>query len=132
MLKRRIGVALELEKPDHQSALLRWLRQWGCRHLSRASDPTASAALRTWAEEWVPLLPQSGKTLADLSRDDIMAVAVAYGQLADTVAGQRRAGRTSCACYVRAHRSCQDDVCVASERLRAVGRSHPSRAWLGP
>ncbi len=90
ILKRRIGAALELNMADHQSALLTWLRQWGCRHLSRASDATSAAALRTWAQEWVPLLPDPGQPLADLSADNIVAAAVAYGQLAKTVAGERR------------------------------------------
>jgi hypothetical protein len=56
-LKRCIGAALELEKADHRSSLLAWLRQWGCRHLSLGSDATSAAALLAWAQEWVPLLP---------------------------------------------------------------------------
>ena len=89
-LKRRIGAALELEKADHRSSLLTWLRQWGCRHLSLASDATSSAALLAWAQEWVPLLPDPSQPLADLSPDNVVAMAVAYGQLAETVAGERR------------------------------------------
>jgi hypothetical protein len=89
-LKRRIGAALELEKADHRSALLTWLRQWGCRHLSRASDQTSAAALLAWAQEWVPLLADPSQRLANLSSDNVVALTVAYGQLADTVAGQRR------------------------------------------
>jgi hypothetical protein len=89
-LRRRIGPALELEKVDHRSALLEWLRQWGCRHLSRASNTTSMAALFTWAQDWVPTLPDASQPLADLSPDDVIAAAVAYGQLAETVAGERR------------------------------------------
>lgn len=89
-LRRRIGAALELEKADHRSALLTWLRQWGCRHLSRASEETSAAALLTWAQEWVPLLPDPSQPLGNLSSDNVVTLEVAYGQLADTVAGQRR------------------------------------------
>jgi hypothetical protein len=89
-LKHRIGAALELEKADHRSALLTWLRQWGCRHLNRASEATSAAALHAWADAWVPLLPAPGHSLADLSADDTVTLAVAYGQLAGTVAGERR------------------------------------------
>ncbi len=89
-LKRRIGTVVELEKADHRSSLLTWLRQWGCRHLSLASDATSSAALLSWAQEWVPLLPDPGQLLTDLSPDNIVALAVAYGQLGETVAGERR------------------------------------------
>jgi hypothetical protein len=90
VLKGRIGPALALEKVDHRSALLEWLRQWGCRHLKRASNATSMAALFTWAKKWVSVLPDPSRPLADLSPDEVIAVAVAYGRLAETVAGERR------------------------------------------
>jgi hypothetical protein len=89
MFKGRIGAALELDNADHQSVLLDWLRQWGCRHLSHASEPTAAAALGTWAQQWVSLLPHPGEPLVSLSSENIIVVAIAYGQLAEMIAGER-------------------------------------------
>lgn len=31
VLRRRVGAALALDKPDHRAAVLAWLCQWGCR-----------------------------------------------------------------------------------------------------
>jgi hypothetical protein len=57
MLKRRIGPALELANADHRAAVLAWLRQWGCRHLNRASEAISAAVLLAWSQKWVPHLP---------------------------------------------------------------------------
>lgn len=31
VLRRRIGATLQLDSADHRTAVLAWLRQWGCR-----------------------------------------------------------------------------------------------------
>jgi hypothetical protein len=89
ILRRHIGVALALEKPDHRAAVLAWLRQWGCRGLDLASEETSTGALLTWGDAWVTRLPDPARPLTELSSEEIVTMAVAYGQLAGAVAGIR-------------------------------------------
>jgi len=91
-LTGRTGSSLDLANGDHRRAVLTWLRQWGCRHLDRSSEVTSSAALQAWAETWVPQLPGSARVITALSPDEITMMAIAYGHLAETVAGARRLG----------------------------------------
>lgn len=88
----RTSPALNLGVADHRSAMLVWLRSWGCRNLNRSSEAISSAALAGWAETWPPLLPARSKSLAGLSPDEITTLAVAYAHLAGTIAGARRHG----------------------------------------
>lgn len=89
ILNRRTGASLDLGNADHRTAVLTWLRQWGCRHLSLASEATSAAALGAWAQTWVPQLPDSARVITELSADDITTVAVAYAHLAEAIAGAR-------------------------------------------
>ncbi len=90
ILNRRTGASLDLGNADHRTAVLAWLRQWGCRHLNRSSEVTSSAALGAWAHTWVPKLPDTARVITELSTVEITTVAVAYDHLAETVAGARR------------------------------------------
>lgn len=90
ILKHHTGVALDLENADHRTAVMTWLRQWGCRHLNLASEATSAAALLSWAQTWVPHLPVAARSLTELPPDDIAIVAVACAHLSEAVAGTRR------------------------------------------
>ncbi len=90
ILKHHVGAALDLGNADHRKAVLAWLRQWGCRHLNLASEPTSAAALLAWAQRWSPQLPDASLRLAELSTDHIQILAVAFAHLSETVAGTRR------------------------------------------
>jgi hypothetical protein len=89
ILRRRVGAALSLDNPDHRAAVLAWLRQWGCRGLDLASEATSARALLAWGDTWVTHLPDPARPLTELSSDEIVTVAIAYGQLAGAVAGVR-------------------------------------------
>ncbi len=91
-LKASTGTELDLAKADHRTALLTWLRQWGCRHLNLASEATSAAALDVWAHRWVPRLPDPKRMLTELSIDDLTTVAVSFAHLSEAVAGIRRLG----------------------------------------
>ena len=93
ILRRRVGATLRLDSADHRTAVLAWLRQWGCRGLDLASEMTSAGALLAWADAWVPHLPESARSLTELSPDEIVTVAIAYGQLASAVAGVRHRAR---------------------------------------
>jgi len=90
VLQRRTGTAIDFMRAAHRTALLAWLRQWGCRHLDLASEATSAAALRTWARQWVPELPDPARPLTKLNNDDITILAIAYAKLSSMVAGARR------------------------------------------
>lgn len=89
-LRERTGGVVDLANNDHRTAVLAWLRQWGCRHLSLASDATSNDALRHWSQTWAPRLPGPTVMLSELSADEVAAAAVAFGQLSEAVAGARR------------------------------------------
>jgi hypothetical protein len=93
ILRRRVGGTLRLDSADHRTAVLAWLRQWGCRGLDLASEATSARALFAWADTWVPHLPGPTRKLTELSREEIVTVAIAYSQLAGTVAGVRHRAR---------------------------------------
>lgn len=90
ILKDRTGTAVDLRNADHRTAVLTWLRQWGCRHLNLASDAVASEALRAWADTWLPHLPERDQALTELPAEDMTRIAVAYAHLSESVAGYRR------------------------------------------
>jgi hypothetical protein len=90
ILMHRTGAALDLGNVDHRTAVLTWLRQWGCRHLNHASETTSAAALLAWAQTWVPQLPNPTRVLTELSTEEMITVAVACGHLSTAVAGARR------------------------------------------
>jgi hypothetical protein len=90
ILRERVGAALDLGNADHRAAVLSWLRQWGCRHLNRASEGTSSAALLTWAQTWEPRLPDRERLITELATETVTTLAVACARLSETVAGTRR------------------------------------------
>jgi len=90
VLKQRTGATIDLRNADHRTAVLTWLRQWGCRHLNLASDAVASSALLAWADARLSQIPELDSTLPTLPTNDLTKLAVAYGHLSDSVAGLRR------------------------------------------
>jgi hypothetical protein len=74
---------------EHAGLLLEWLRAWGCRHLSRASEVESREAIRTWASRWHDRLPGQGRHLVDLDRQELLDGATAYGELAAAAAAFR-------------------------------------------
>src|SRR5689334_7391110 len=79
ILRRRVGATLRLDSADHRTAVLAWLRQWGCRGLDLASEMTSAGALLAWADTWMPHLPGPTRMLTELSPEEIVTVAIAYG-----------------------------------------------------
>jgi hypothetical protein len=57
--------------------------------LDLASEATSAGALLAWADTWVRHLPDPARPLTELSPEEIVTVAIAYGQLAGAVAGVR-------------------------------------------
>lgn len=85
------GGSLELDLPAHRAAVLNWLRTWGCRHLRRAGDEQAGAALAGWWETWSGRLPAAGVAITDLDDGRLRTVEEAF----DELRGLRVEGTTS-------------------------------------
>jgi hypothetical protein len=76
--------AIDLYRPEHQRAVLRWLNAWGCRiRYPRPGEPdVAGTALAAWWAEWAPALPGPDVTLAELDDAVIDGLGPAYAALA--------------------------------------------------
>jgi hypothetical protein len=84
-----IGDAVDLSILAHRTALLAWLRSWGCRHLRRSDTSRSSAALLRWWSRWSDALPAPTTSLVDLGADDLAAIGPAYSALASLRAAAR-------------------------------------------
>jgi len=91
-LRRQVGPAMDLTAAGHRSALLKWLREWGCRHLRRADEERSSAALLEWWNAWRGHFPPPEATLTDLSGHDLDRACAAYAGLAVAEAAGRSRG----------------------------------------
>jgi hypothetical protein len=78
--------AIDLSRPAHQQAALRWLNAWGCRiRYPRPGEPdVAGAGLGRWWAQWSAALPAAGVTLAELADPAIDALGPAYAALVAT------------------------------------------------
>ena len=73
---------LTLSKSTHRDALLKWLNEWGCRHLSRDQHHVASASILAWHQENRETIEAISAPLW-LSDGEIAAAVTAYGSLKD-------------------------------------------------
>jgi hypothetical protein len=88
--RKAVAPQLNPENPDHRSALLKWLNQWGCRQFIKRDHPRASTAiLRWWQQQQFQNLPPRTITLAALADSDLDALQNAYGALVPRVAATR-------------------------------------------
>lgn len=79
--------------PRHRESLIGWLRRWGCRHLRRQDDARTSEAMLDWWQGCRARLPLPGRSLVDLSEDELEAVGDAFEDLAARVAASRSGRR---------------------------------------
>lgn len=86
------GGVVDLHRDGHRGALLRWLREWGCRSLRREDDARCRAALAEWWQAWGALLPAPDAALDSLADAECEVAARAYDALAQRV-GPRRVFR---------------------------------------
>jgi hypothetical protein len=90
-LREIAGGELDLAVSSHRTALLTWLRAWGCRHLRVADTPRSSRALAVWWGTYGPSLPAPGRSLVALSPRELDAAAEAYQALAAATGASRSA-----------------------------------------
>lgn len=74
---------IDLSNPAHRASLLKWLNDWGCRHLSKKSHDIASSAILDWYNQEGTKLFQKEKALWELDNQEMARVIAAYGSLKD-------------------------------------------------
>jgi hypothetical protein len=89
-----VGPQFDIENADHRMRLLKWLNDWGCRHLAKEHHSMASNALLAWAQtQCFARMPPRNTGLLQLSSDNIEAVRECFDDLAVRIASQRKTKR---------------------------------------
>ena len=80
----------DLDQPQHQKALLKWLNAWGCRQFALAHHKLAAKEIWEWFRASDPKMFSTDLTLLSLSDKDLMVVEQAFDQLAARTASLKR------------------------------------------
>jgi len=83
------GDGMDLAIQEHRDALMNWLNDWGCRHLSKDQHQVASKSILDWYQTNCATFFSDKTPLWQLENQEIETVANAYGSLKDK-AGARR------------------------------------------
>ena len=94
LLNDDTGNKIDLANPEHRRSLLRWLNDWGCRHLAEDQHDVASKSIGDWYQTKDSTLFADKKPLWELEDGELEAAARTYGTLKDmTGARGVRGGR---------------------------------------
>ena len=77
------GDSLDLATQKHRRVLLKWLNNWGCRHLSKEQHQIASKSIFDWYQSNCATLFSDEMPLWQLEDQEIETAANAYGSLKD-------------------------------------------------
>jgi len=83
------GDRLDLVIQEHRDALMNWLNDWGCRHLSKAKHQVASQSILDWYQTNCTTLFNDKTPLWQLEDQKIETAADAYGSLKDRIGARR-------------------------------------------
>jgi len=83
------GNNIDLANAEHRRSLLRWLNDWGCRHLARDQHDVASKSIWDWFRANGSTLFTDKKPLWELENRELQASARAYGALKDMTGARR-------------------------------------------
>jgi len=89
LLKEATGDSIDLNNPKHRISLLKWLNDWGCRHLSKDYHEVASSSIFSWYQTGGACLFPSEKPIWDLGESELEVVANVYGSLKDSIGAWR-------------------------------------------
>lgn len=85
---------IDLENPLHRIALIKWLNDWGCRHLAEEQHEVVSLSISSWYQANVNNLFSNEKPLWNLENHELEAASWIYGSLKDSTGAWRiRSGR---------------------------------------
>ncbi|MBA7500954.1 hypothetical protein ES704_03716 [subsurface metagenome] len=81
LLNSATGGSIDLTNPVHRISLIKWLNDWGCRHLSEDQHEIASYSILNWYQANGATLFPNRKQLWDLEDQELEVTATAYGSL---------------------------------------------------
>ena len=84
-----IGDGIDLTIQEHRDALMNWLNDWGCRHLSKGQHQVASQSILDWYQTNCATLFNQKTPLWQLEDQEIETAANAYGSLKDRIGARR-------------------------------------------
>lgn len=91
-LKSVTGNSIDLNNSNHRTFLVKWLNDWGCRHLSKRYHETTATAILDWYKQSGTRLFRKTKTIWDLDDHDLSGATEAYGSLKDKKVARRDRG----------------------------------------
>jgi len=83
LFRTATGDSINLANSKHRDALLKWLNDWGCRHLSKDQHPVAAQSILNWYQVDGASLFTNEKPLWELGDGELGVAAHAYGSLKD-------------------------------------------------
>lgn len=91
-LNEATGGSIDLTNPEHCIALVKWLNDWGCRHLSKDQHDVASNSILNWYQVDGASLFINEKPLWGLGDNELEMAANVYGSLKDKTGARRVRG----------------------------------------
>jgi len=89
LLNKATNNTIDLNNPEHRISLLKWLNDWGCRHLSKGYHEVASSSIFNWYQTDGAYLFPNEKPIWGLEENELEVVANVYGSLKDSVGAWR-------------------------------------------
>jgi len=83
------GDKIDLAVEEHRDALMDWLNNWGCRHLSKSKRQIASESIVDWYQTRCAALFDHKTPLWQLEDQEIQTATNAYGCLKDKIGSRR-------------------------------------------
>jgi len=81
---------LDMHNSEHRKALLKWLREWGCRQFKNTFDKEASNNLESWYTKNESLLPSPSMSLLEISDIELKHIVDAYNTLREEKASDTK------------------------------------------
>ena len=87
--RSKTGDRIDLTIQEHLDALMDWLNDWGCRHLSKDQHQVASESILEWYQKSCASSFNEKMPLWQLEDQEIDTAAKAYGSLKDRIGARR-------------------------------------------
>ena len=88
-LDKATGSSIDLTNPEHRIALIKWLNDWGCRHLSEDQHDVTSNSILKWYQVDGASLFANEKPLWNMEDGELEIAARVYGSLKDKTGAWR-------------------------------------------
>jgi hypothetical protein len=124
-LLRTTGKFPDLANELHRRALLKWLNEWGCRHIAKDYHNHAAQQMEEWYHEFSGRLFGTEHRLQQLNDQDFIVVEDAYRNLCARIAAYRFSGNG------RSEKPVRFGATATAKLLFAI-RPEGLIAWDGP